>query len=119
MEDPSFEEMQRILNDDDIERLTRGILRTLKDMSDSGVENDLKLSRIYDRMGLNAYHTKVVDYVCQKYLLPNDLIKLQDDLIQITDKGSNRIKQIEKTDDFIMKTMTIQERHKKNGKLEK
>jgi hypothetical protein len=47
------EEIRKILNDTDIERLTKRFLCSLKDM-DNGANKYFELNQIYEQMGLAA-----------------------------------------------------------------
>lgn len=106
--DPTFEEIEKILNDEDIERLTKGILFAMKDITQSTAKQYTTHSEIYHKMDLHGYHEKVVDFVCNKHLFPARLIEVKSDgensvKLAITEKGRRRVDQIGETDDFLWK----------------
>ena len=96
---PSDDEIRKILNYDDIERLRKRFLCSLKDM-DNNANNSYEYNQVYDRMGLGGYDLPLaMRIVIQDYLLPQQLIEADDERVKITDKGRHRCDQFRHTDD--------------------
>jgi hypothetical protein len=95
---PSDSEIRKILNDDDIERLRKRFLCSIKDM-DNDPNNSYEYKQVYDRMGLGRYNLPLASIVIRDYLLPQQLIEDNGERVKITDKGRHRCIQLRHTND--------------------
>lgn len=98
---PTDEDIRRILDEDDIERLVKGILVTLREMTDSEHREYFTLAEVYDKMSLYAYHKRVMDLVCKDHLIPHGLVDSHNNQIKITSKGRHRVDQIKNADNVL------------------
>jgi hypothetical protein len=91
------DEIRRILNDKDVEIIRNRFLCALKDL-DENRNRSVEFSRVYEKMGLKAYNLPLaMSTIIQDYLLPQNLIEIDDDKVKITDKGGHRCDQIRHT----------------------
>ncbi|MFL6472992.1 MAG: hypothetical protein ACJ704_09900 [Nitrososphaeraceae archaeon] len=96
---PRDDEIRKILNDEDIERLRKRFLCSLKDM-DNNANNSYDFDQVYDRMGLGGYTLPLaMRIVIQDYLLPQGLIQIDGERVRITETGRHRCDQFRHTDD--------------------
>jgi hypothetical protein len=96
---PTDDEIRKILNDDDIERLRKRFLCSLKDL-DNNANNSYDFNQVYDMMGLGGYNLPLaMRIVIQDYLLPQELIRIDGERVRITDRGRHRCDQFRHTDD--------------------
>jgi hypothetical protein len=108
---PPDDEIHKILNDDDIERLRKRFLCSLKDM-DNDANNSYEYNQVYDRMGLGGYNLPLASIVIRDYLLPQQLIEDDGERVKITIRGRNKCDQFRHTDDYEWKqTMDKMDRY--------
>jgi predicted methyltransferase len=94
------EEIRKILNDTDIDRLRKRFLCFLKDM-DNGANNHYEFNQIYEQMGLSGYNLPLaMRIVIQNFLLSQELVEIDGDRVKITEKGRHRCDQFRQTDDY-------------------
>ena len=88
---PADDEIRRILNDEDIERLRKRFLCALKDMDNNNTNSSYDFDQVYDRMGLGGYDLPLaMGRVIEDYLLSQGLIQIDGERVRITETGRHR-----------------------------
>lgn len=111
------DQIRKILNEEDIERLRNRFLCTLKDM-DGGGNRFFNFAQVYEQMGLGGYNLPLaMRVVIPDYLLSKQLVQVDNDQVRITEKGKHRCDQFRHTDEFEWKqTMKRLDPYSPHGK---